>query len=46
LDCLEHHYGSLAGCIVVPDAAEQTLGEIRDSLARYDRLKNPPEPTA
>jgi len=46
LDCLEHHYGSLAGCILVPDAAEQTLGEIRDSLARYDRLKNPPEPTA
>jgi predicted nucleotidyltransferase len=38
LDCLEHHYGSLAACIVIPDIAEKTLGEIRAALERYEHL--------
>lgn len=36
LDCLEHHYGSLTGCVVVPDAAQRTLAEIRVLLDRYE----------
>lgn len=37
LDCLEHHYGSLANCIVVPDAATRAISEIREVIQRYDQ---------
>jgi len=35
LDCLEHHYGNLAGCVIVPDIASRTLKEIQEALERY-----------
>jgi predicted nucleotidyltransferase len=35
LECLEEHYGSLAGAVVLPDAAEQTLKEIMTILERH-----------
>lgn len=38
LQCLEHHYGSLAGCVVIPDIEKKTLAEIREVLDRYERL--------
>lgn len=38
LDCLEHHYGNLDGCIVMPDIERKTLAEIREVLDRYDRI--------
>jgi hypothetical protein len=37
MDCLEHHYGSLAACVVVPDRAEQVLREISEVLRRYEQ---------
>jgi predicted nucleotidyltransferase len=38
LECVEEHYGSLAGAIVLPNAAEQSLKEIMDVLERYQKL--------
>lgn len=35
MECLEHHYGSIADCIVPADAAGATLAEIQSSLDRY-----------
>jgi predicted nucleotidyltransferase len=35
LECLEHHYGNLSNCIVLPGAAEQALAEIRATMERY-----------
>lgn len=35
LDCLEHHYGNLASCIVVPKAAEIALRDIAVVIDRY-----------
>jgi predicted nucleotidyltransferase len=37
MDCLEHHYGSLAACVVVPDRAQQTLRDISEILRRYEQ---------
>lgn len=36
--CLEHHYGSLAGCVVIPGIERKALSEIREILCRYERL--------
>jgi predicted nucleotidyltransferase len=38
LDCLEHHYGSLAGAVVNVDAAVLALREIQAVLERHARL--------
>ena len=32
LRCLESHYGSLEGCVIVPGQAEQLLREIRERI--------------
>jgi predicted nucleotidyltransferase len=37
VDCLEHHYGSLAGCVVEPDAAWNALAQIEEIIARTRR---------
>lgn len=36
VQCLEMHYGNLGDAVTIPDAAEQTLEEMRRVLARYD----------
>ena len=36
LSCLEHHYGSLAGCVVIPGIEKKALQEIRSILDKYD----------
>lgn len=38
LDCLEDHYGSLAGCVVSPDRAVVALRNIRAELDRVEDL--------
>lgn len=38
LDCLEHHYGSLSGCVVNPDAALVALREVQAVLERHAGL--------
>ena len=37
LNCLEEHYGSLAGCVVDPDRATMAL---RNMQAELDRVKD------
>lgn len=37
LDCLEHHYGNLQGCVIMPGRAELALREIQEVMKRYDR---------
>lgn len=37
VDCLEHHYGSLSGCLVMPNIATLALREIRDILDKYEK---------
>jgi hypothetical protein len=36
LDCLEHHYGNLSACVVIPDAASRTLQDIQELLNQYN----------
>jgi uncharacterized protein len=36
VQCLEMHYGNLGDAVTIPNAAEQTLAEIRRLLSRYD----------
>lgn len=38
VECLEHHYGSLAGCVVEPDAAWEALAQIGEIIARTRRI--------
>jgi predicted nucleotidyltransferase len=38
LECLEHHYGSLAECVVEPDEAVAALREVQAVLERHARL--------
>lgn len=40
LNCLEEHYGSLANCVVMPDAAKSALQEIQAVLNRYSMIKS------
>lgn len=35
LECLEHHYGNLEKCIVIPDKADLCVREIKDVIDRY-----------
>ena len=35
IQCLEHHYGSLAKCVTIPNAAELMLDEIKATLENY-----------
>lgn len=42
LECLEEHYGSLASCVVLPDAASQTLGQIMKLLEQYYAIQEKP----
>jgi hypothetical protein len=38
IDCLEEHYGSLEGCVVVPDRAADALRNIQAELNRVKDL--------
>jgi hypothetical protein len=38
LECLEHHYGSLSSCVVLPDAAKLALNEIQEVLNKYSKV--------
>lgn len=40
LECLEHHYGNLSNCVVLPEAAKLALAEIRDVLDRYEKINS------
>ncbi len=35
LQCLEHHFGSISNCVVIPDASSKALNEIKHVLERY-----------
>ncbi len=38
LDCLEHHYGSLSKCVVLPDAHKLAMQEMIDVVDRHRHL--------
>lgn len=40
VECLEHHYGSLAKCVVIPNAAEVALTEMRIILESYEKMRS------
>ncbi len=42
LECVEEHYGSIDGAVVLPDAAAMTLREIMLILDRYQKLMTQP----
>jgi len=41
LECLEEHYGSLAGAVILPDAASMALKEIQAVLDQYQKVTTP-----
>lgn len=35
LNCLEEHYGSLSGCIIIPERATQAIHDIKSVIEKY-----------
>jgi len=36
LECLDYHYGSLKGCVEIPDKHKNALAEIKEVMRRYE----------